>query len=353
MPAPVASWSFLTRRVGCGVHGRVLAAAFALPALACQSAPGPSPQATVSPPPAAPAAAPVKVESEAVLANRRRHHVFTEQFLLLEKNQVNDVWRCLLGEDENGYRFDSEESLKAALDARLSADAKAFLDTVRVECVPKALVAATAADRLTSPQEYAEALAKYGKACTALAGGLKTWVASAPKYTELKEQQQRVMADGAKWRIGSSPSKTDPAPWEYHRFLHCAVPELDKLAGAQALAELLAASCAPSPGKGREPDPAFLSRLRDSCLPVVAEPPVTSPAPFKHTFTRFAADYERLAAGWGGCFGKMNKEILNNDLKQFAQAWTDWQAASTKMYELIKKAFCEGGEQKFCNTGLR
>lgn len=342
-----------------GLHGRVLAAALALPAGACQSAPAASPQAPVPPPAASaapasePAAAPAKVESEAVLANRRRHHAFTEQFLLLEKNQVNEVWRCLFGEDGNGYRFDNEEALKAALDARLAADPKGFLETVRVECVPKAQVAATAAERLSSPQEYAEALAKYGRACTALAASLKTWVAGAPKYADLKEQQQRVMAAGEKWRAGSSPGKADVAPWQYHRFLHCAVPELDKLAGAPALAELLAASCAPSPGKGREPEPAFLSRLRDSCLPAVSEPPVTSPGPFKHTFSRFAADHERIAAGWGGCFARINQEILNRDLMAFGQAWTDWLAASTKMYELIKKAFCEGGEQKFCNPGPR
>lgn len=334
-----------------GLQGRFLAAVFALPALACQSAPAPSPPAPPAPPPAAPVAAPAAVESEAVLANRRRHHAFTEQFLLLEKNQVNDVWRCLFGEDGNGYRFDNEEALKAALAARLAAEPKALLEAVRLECVPKALVAATTAERLGAPQEYAETLARYAQACAALASGLKAWVASAPKYAELTDQQQRVMTDGQKWPATSSPSKADPAPWRYHRFLHCAVPELDKLAGAQALTDLLAASCAPSPGRAQAPDPALLSRLRDTCLPAASQPPVPGPAPFKHTFTRFAADHERIAAGWGGCFGAINKEILSNDLMPFVQAWKDWLATSTRMYELIKKAFCEGGEPKFCNAG--
>lgn len=345
-----------TSRRGQRGRGRVIAAV--LLAGACQSAPEPAPKVAVSPPPAAePAAAaaptPAPVESEAVLSNRRRHHAFAEQFLLLEKNQVNEFWHCLLGPDGNGYQFDSVDSLKAALEMQLATDAKAFIETARVDCVAKAFQAAEAARKLAPPIEYAQTLDRYGQTCNALAGGLKEWAVSAPRYLDLKAQEQKLMAAGDKWRAASAagtPGTIDSMAWQYHLFLHCAVPDLDKLAGAPALLERLSSSCAASPEKTQAPDPTFLNRLRDTCLPITAAAasPGRNPAAFKHTLTRFAGDYERLQTGWSGCFGKLNTELLSHDLQPLGRAWSDWQAASTGMFELIKKAFCDGGEPKFC-----
>ena len=287
------------------------------------------------------------VESEAVLSNRRRHHAFAEQFLLLEKNQVNEFWHCLLGPDGNGYQFDNAEALKTALAAQLEPDAKTFIETARTDCVGKAFQAVEATKKLVPPAEYTETLNRYGQTCTALAGGLNEWAVAAPRFIDLKAKQQRLMASGEKWRSTSPTGAPDPMAWQYHQFLHCAVPELDKLAGAPALAELLAQSCTPSPDQGQKTDAALLGRLRDTCL-TAKESPAKNPAAFKQTFTRFAPDYARLQQGWEGCFRRLNAEILSRDLTPFSRAWADWQSASTKMFELIKKAFCEGGEPKFC-----
>ena len=343
--------------------GLALAVACALQAAACQSTPAPAPPVAVSPPAAAdpaaadPAAAP-PVESAAVLANRQRHHVFTEKFLIVEKEQVNDFWRCLFGEEGSGFRFDSQEALKAALLAQLASEPKALLKRAGTECATNAQQAAEAVRKLTPPAEYAETLQRYEKSCTALAAGVTQWSAGATKSLDVRDQQQRVLASGEKWSAASGPGPVDPMAWQYHQFLHCAVPELDKLADAQALVDHLTRSCADEPGSARPPgtpgshgshDPALLSRVRASCLAAVPPPPAKLPAAYKHTFTRFAAHKDRLRAAWEGCFRKLNQELPGGDFGPLGQAWTDWLAASTRMYELIKKAFCDGGEKKFCD----
>lgn len=335
---------------------RALAVAGALHAAACQSTPAPAPPVAVSPPAAAPADAPPAdappVESPAVLANRQRHHAFTEKFLIVEKEQVNDFWRCLFGEEGSGFRFDSQEALKTALEAQLAADPKAFLARARLDCVLSAQQAAEAVKKLTPPVEYAETLQRYQASCTALGTGVAQWSAGGTKSLDVREQQQRVLAGGEKWSAAGGPGPVDPLAWQYHQFLHCAVPELDKLADAQALVDLLTRSCAADAGGARPPgphDPALPGRLRATCLAAASPPPAKLPAAYKHTHTRFAAHKDRLKAAWEGCFRKLNQDLPAGDFAPLGQAWTDWLAASTRMYELIKKAFCDGGEKKFCD----
>ena len=326
--------------------------ALALPAAACQSTPAPVPPVAVAPPPAtaAPAdsaaAAPAAAEDPAVLANRQRHHAFTEKILTLEKEQVNDFWHCLFGEEGSGFRFDSQEALKAALGAQLETEPKAFLARAGSECVAAAQKAAAAVKQLTAPAEYQETLQRYEKSCTALAAGLTQWTAGATRGLALREQQQRVLAAGDKWSAASGTGPLDPQAFHYHQFLHCAVPDLDKLADGQALADLLTSRCPAGAGAG--PEPGFLGRLRDTCLPAAPAPPAKATAAYKHTLTRFVAQRDRLKAGWDGCFRRLNQEQLGSDFAPLGQAWADWLAASTRMYELIKKAFCDGGEKKFC-----
>lgn len=365
-----------TRRGHGGLAGP-LAVACALHAAACQSTPAPAPPLAVAPP-AAQAQAETQaeappVESAAVLANRQRHHAFTEKFLIVEKEQVNDFWRCLFGEEGSGFRFDSQEALKTALEAQLAADPKALLAKAGTECVADAQQAAAAVRKLTPPAEYAETLQRYEKSCTALSTGVAQWAAGATKSLDVREQEQRLLASGEKWSAASGPGPVDPMAWQYYQFLHCAVPDLDKLADAQALVDHLSRSCADEPGSGRPPgspgsavspgshgatgapgshgqrDPALLGRLRATCLAAAPPPPAKLPAAYKHTHTRFAAHKDRLKAAWEGCFRKLNQDLPGGDFGPLGQAWTDWLAASTRMYELIKKAFCEGGEKKFCD----
>ena len=51
-------------------------------------------------------------------------------------------------------------------------------------------------------------------------------------------------------------NKAEALAWQYDKFLHCAVPDIDKLKDGQALLEFIAAKCTRQ--KGKEIDVEFL-----------------------------------------------------------------------------------------------
>ncbi len=275
--------------------------------------------------------------------NKRKLHVaFMEQYLAFEKDQVNLFWRCLFGKDGDGRRFASPEALNAAMESALFADFKEFPTKVTSECVPKALKASKAINDLNSPPEYKTALDEYGKALAGLANTINVWAEGAPKRVETRQRESKITQAGETWSTTANVNKADPDAWRYDKFLHCSIPDIDKLKDGQALLEFLASKCIAK--KGQAIDMEFLGKVRDTCIPEAQEAPAKAPATFKGTFNKFAADFDRLAQAWGSCFRKMNKESKKDDLEQFDKAWVESLNSSTAVRKVGKDQLSEGGE---------
>jgi hypothetical protein len=271
--------------------------------------------------------------------NRRKLHVaFMEQFADFEKNQVNLFWRCLFGKDGDGRRFNAPEALNGAIESALFNDFKEFPTKVTGECVPKALKAAKGVTDFSppAPTEYRVALDDYGKALAGLANTLNAWAEGAPKRVETKQREAKITQAGETWSTTANPAKADPDAWRYDKFLHCAVPDIDKFKDGQALLEFLATKCVANAKKGQSIDMDFLGKVRDNCIPDAQEPPAKTPPTFKGTFTKFAGDFDRMAQAWGTCFRKMNKESKKDDLDSFDKAWVQSLNASTEIRKIGK-----------------
>ena len=267
--------------------------------------------------------------------NRRKVHVaFMEQFLAYEKDSVNLFWRCLFGKDGDGRRFNSPEQLNAQIESALFADIKEFPAKVTNDCVPKALKASKGINELSSPVEYKVALDEYSKSLAGLANTLNTWAEGAPKRVETRVREQKITQAGETWSTTANPNKADPDAWRYDVFLHCAVPDIDKMKDGQALLEFLATKCIRK--KGQNIDMDFLGKVRDTCIPEAQDPPTKTPGTFKGTFNKFGADFDRMAQAWGACFRNMNKESKKDDLESVDKAWVSALNAGTEIRKVGK-----------------
>lgn len=262
---------------------------------------------------------------------RKLHVAFMEQFADYEKNQVNGFWRCMFGKDGDGRRFNAPEALNAAIESSLFADVKGFPQKVTDECVPKALKAGKAIKDFSPPPpaEYETVLDSYGKAMAGLANTLGIWAEGAPKRIETRLREDKIKTAGETWSTTANVNKADPLAWQYDKFLHCSVPEIDKLKDSQALLDFLASKCINNPSKGQKVDVEFLAKIRDTCIPEAQEAPAKAPATFKGTFNKFASDFDRMSQAWGSCFRKLNKESKKDDLEGFDRAWVEAVNAST------------------------
>ena len=276
----------------------------------------------------------------------KKHVAFMENFQEFEKNQVGAFWKCLFGKEGDGRRFNSPEQLNMQIETALYADPKTFPEKVNNECAPKALKAAKGVNDVDPLPEYAPAVDTYGKTLAALANTIQVWAEGAPKRVETKLREQKITQAGSTWSTTANPNKAESLAWQYDKFLHCAVPDIDKLKDGQALLEFLASKCVQR--KGQDIDQAFLAMLRDTCIPEAQEAPAKQPPTFKATFNKYGAEYERLDPAFASCFRKMNKESKKDDLVQFDQAWVDWINGSSGVRSVGLRAMCDAGDEKAC-----
>lgn len=276
----------------------------------------------------------------------KKHIGFMETFQDFEKDKVGAFWKCLFGKEGDGRRFNSPEALNMQIETALYSDPKTFPEKVNNECVPKLLKASKGVTEVDPLPEYQAAVDTYAKTLAGLANTLQVWAEGAPKRVETKLREQKVAKAGSAWSTTANPNKADSEAWQYDKFLHCAVPEIDKLKDSQALLEFLATKCVQR--KGQDVDTAYLAKLRDTCIPEAQEAPAKQPPTFKGTFNKYGADYERMEPAFNSCFRKMNKDAKKDDLVQFDQAWVDWINGSSGVRGVGLHAMCDAGDEKAC-----
>jgi hypothetical protein len=143
---------------------------------------------------------------------------------------------------------------------------------------------------LTAPTpEAGAALASYQGSLAELESALPAYAHRLEGRPAVKEVDEEIVEAARAWargpRAGASP---------YLRFLACAVPELDGLAGTRAVYERISNRCF-----NADPVP-FMEHARTACAPLLRSGASAPAAPLPHP-ERFADPEATQAAAWDSC----------------------------------------------------
>lgn len=252
------------------------------------------------------------------------------QFARVEKlDVVGKFWACLFGPGVEPGMFSNNLALSQRLELVFASDPKNFPEKVRMECTPKAIDAKHSVEAIPAPPAYQEAFAAYGKSLDALAKAFDDWSRVAPAHLAELEVGKKVAASGGAWHAfsGGKPGEDVAA---YDRFLHCAVPDVDKMKDGQALVEYLFKQCK---------DTKYLDRLQNVCgkqILVEGVPQLVTPG-FKKALGHLQADDRELSA-FDDCLRKSRKGQRRDDSEAVGRAFVAFTQAGQKIRELGKEA---------------
>ena len=266
---------------------------------------------------------------------RELHAGVIKQFADIEKDEVTGkFWACLFGAGVDPAMFPNNLALSQRLDGAFAQDPKNFPARVREECTPKAIDAKHKVEDIKAPAEYDAPLKAYAASLDGLSQAFDAWAKVAPSHVAEKMVGQKVEADAAAWH-GFQGGKPEPGVIEYDRFLHCAVPGIDKMKDGQALVEFLFAQCK---------DPKYLDRLQNECGKEVNTegagiPPAPTPG-FKGVLAKMQAD-DREQSAFDDCLRKSRKLKRSDDSGDVGRAWVTYMDAGHKVREVAKDALSE------------
>ena len=141
------------------------------------------------------------------------------------------------------------------IEGAFGTDPKNYPAKVREECTPKAIDAKHKIESIQAPDVYDPVLKGYAKSLADLSTAFDSWSKVAPTHLAEREVGAKVGNFGAAWHAfaGGKPGNDVVA---YDRFLHCAVPGVDKMKDGQALVEFLFKQCK---------DAKYLDHLQNEC----------------------------------------------------------------------------------------
>jgi hypothetical protein len=261
------------------------------------------------------------------------HAAVMRQFADIERQEVvGKFWACLFGPGVDPGTFPNNLALSQRLDGAFAVDPKNFPTKVREDCTPKANDAKHQVESISAPPEYDAALKDYAKSLDGLVAAFDSWAKVAPSHIAEKLVGQKVDTGGNAWHQFQG-GKPTPEVIAYDRFLHCAVPTVDKMKTGQEVVEFLFKSCK---------DQKYLERLQNECgKEVTAEGVVQMPsAGFKGALAKLQADDRDLSA-FDDCLRKSRKLKRSDDAGDVGRAWVTYMEAGRKVREIAKEALKE------------
>lgn len=264
---------------------------------------------------------------------RKLHANVIGQFADIEKDDVvGKFWACLFGANVDPGQFPNNLALSQRVEMAFTTDPKNFPLKVREECTPKAIDARHKIESISAPSEYEPAFKKYETSLSELAAAFDDWAKLAPSHMEERIAGQKVATDGAAWHAfaGGKPGADVVA---YDRFLHCAVPGVDKMKDGQGVVEFLYKECK---------DQKYLDRLSNECTKeVTTDNALAAPtAGFKTTVGKLAADDRELSA-FDHCLHKSRASKRTDDSEAIGRAWVSYMEAGHAVREVGKAALAE------------
>jgi hypothetical protein len=260
--------------------------------------------------------------------NRKRHAELIEEFAKLEKEEVGKFWACILGQGVDPNVFSHNLELSARITSQFAVDPKNYPTKVREECTPKAKDARDKVLGLSGPSDYDAALKKYGDALKELGAQLDAWTKVAPAQVKDMQIGKALNQAGSAWHSfeGGKPA---PEVANYDRFLHCAVPNVDKMKDGQALVEYLFNEC-------KKPD--YLTTLNEKCGPELIADPAGPPTKGFATAQKKLAGDDRALSAFDDCMRKGRKGKRRDDLADVGKAWVAWREAGIEIRKIGSEA---------------
>jgi len=264
---------------------------------------------------------------------RELHASVMREFAATEKDDVvGEFWACLFGPGVDPGAFPNNLALGQRLDGAFAVDPKNFPTKVREECTPKAKDARHKIESIQAPAVYEPVFKEYEQSLDGLVTAFDNWAKVAPSHMAEKLVGQKVEADGNAWHQfqGGKPAAEVIA---FDRFLHCAVPTVDKMKTGQEVVEFLFKQCK---------DAKYLEHLQEECgKEVTAEGvPQMPTSGFKGTVAKLQSDDRDLSA-FDDCLRKSRKAKRSDDAGEVGKAWLAYMEAGRKVREAGKEALSE------------
>lgn len=264
---------------------------------------------------------------------REMHAAVIKQFADIEKDDViNKFWGCLFGAGVDPGTFPNNLALSQRLESQFATDPKNYPSKVREECTPKAIDAKHKVESMSAPAMYGDALKGYAASLQQLSTAFDEWSKVAPTHLAEREVGVKVGNFGAAWHAFAG-GKPGPDVAAYDRFLHCAVPGVDKMKDGQALVEFLFKECK---------DQKYLDHVQNDCgKEVTTEGVALAPtAGFKTALQKLQADDRELSA-FDDCLRKGRKAKRKDDAEDVGRAWVSYMEAGRKVREIGKQALAD------------
>jgi hypothetical protein len=257
---------------------------------------------------------------------------YAAQWVGLEKTETAQFWNCVMASETDVGLFSSAGQIQQRIEAAYATQQKTFSEHLLTECIPKIERAKQAFAAMEAPPaELRAPLETYKASLPELQKGLELYAERIKDRGTTKDLDQLIQEFGDAWHSDMKPTAQTVA---FEKFMHCAVPGLDKMKDAQEMLEFLADACF-------KKDPvSFMDRVRKSCGPLLAEPegkPVPSKT-YKATQKKFYEDERRQLQAWDSCGRKARKGKKVDDLGEFLVAVGDYMNARAGFVEAARAA---------------
>jgi hypothetical protein len=260
---------------------------------------------------------------------------FGERYVNTEKSETGAFWNCIVSGEVDVGMFQSTDQIQKRIEAAYFTQQKTFSDHLTTDCVPKIERARQAFTGLASdtPPEFKEALDKYNSTLPRLQSGIESYAEKIKGRGQTKDIDQLIQDTGNAFHANQSPS---PEGLAFEKFLHCAIPGLDKMKDAQQLLEYLADTCY------HKDAVAFMTGVREKCGPIISNvdknAKVTPSKTWKATMKTFYEEDARQLRAWEDCARKSRKGKKVQDLEDFLHASGDYMEARAGVVQTVREA---------------
>jgi hypothetical protein len=255
---------------------------------------------------------------------------YVTRWIDLEKKETGAFWTCAMGSDIDIGHFNSAGQIQLKIESAYATQMQTYSEHLLTECVPKLEAATQAFASLDAPPpELRAAMEEHKASLPELKKGIVAYAERIRDRGSIKDIDQLIQQTGDAWHSEQRPT---PETIAFEKFMHCAVPGLDKMKDAQAMLEFLADAC-------YKKDPvSFMDRVRKDCGPLIANPdPKAKPSKtFKATQKKFYEDERRQLQAWDSCGRKSRKGKKVDDLGDFLVAVGDYMGARGKVAEAAR-----------------
>ena len=239
---------------------------------------------------------------------------YAGRWVEMEKKETGQFWNCVLASETDVGMFSNAGQIQQRIEAAFLTQQKTFSDHLLTECVPRMERAREAFAGLSDPPAELKApMDAYKKSLPELQDGIEVYADRIKNRQGTKDMDQLIQELGGAWHAETRPT---PETIAFDKFLQCAVPDLMKLKGAQALLELLAETC-------YKKDPvSFMDRIRKDCGPMLANvAPGAAPSKnYRAVQKKLYEEEARQLRAWEDCGRKARRGKKVEDLGEFLVA---------------------------------